>query len=485
MFDKDFYPTNEEIATKMLRKLPCFFRGRILEPSAGKGDLIESIKKHMGNVVVDCLEKNVELNNILRAKGFYVVGSDFLAFDTFTTYDAIIANPPFSNGVKHVLKMIEVAENNLSDCYVVTLLNAETIKNPFSNDRKELLRKLELYNANIEYLESPFLNSERKTEVEVALIDFNVPNQAKETTKRIFEQFKEQNQSTDLSTFVKANELDFKVDEIQTLIKTYQSHAKKVKELYGLRNELETFESFSDVKPFFKIGDDEYNVVIDRLRVGYWKLVLNSEKFRKILTEKSYEELMSKIESLNYIDLTEENAMIMLSSLYTNRSELLYDSLVEFFDNVTSLHQEYYSKNIHLYNGWKSNSAYKINPKIVIFQKCSYWRLGIDENTFTELPWDTRNQINDIVKVFQLVSGTQPTAFEKTNERIWENNLIRFKLFKKGTIHIWFKDLDSLDRLNLLVGQRKNWLPTDEEIKQNKQAKDFVEKLFPKNKLLK
>ena len=57
---------------------------------------------------------------------------------------------------------------------IVCLLNAETIRNPYTNTRKELVKKLEELNAKIEYLEESFAQAERKTMVEVALIYIDI-----------------------------------------------------------------------------------------------------------------------------------------------------------------------------------------------------------------------------------------------------------------------------------------------------------------------
>ena len=62
-------------------------------------------------------------------------------------------NPPFSNGDKHLLKALEMQENSGE---VIAIVNAETIRNPFSNRRKEHVKLLEEYNAEINYLPSEY-----------------------------------------------------------------------------------------------------------------------------------------------------------------------------------------------------------------------------------------------------------------------------------------------------------------------------------------
>ena len=118
--NKDFYPTPEWVADKMLDGIDWLMVGSILEPSAGKGDLIEWIKKayekdnyrRYGSrkLDIDCVEIQPELQHILKGKGYRVVHNDFMNFDTFKRYSLIISNPPFSQGAKHLLKMLDMQE---------------------------------------------------------------------------------------------------------------------------------------------------------------------------------------------------------------------------------------------------------------------------------------------------------------------------------------------------------------------------------------
>ena len=59
MFDKNIYPTPYEVALKMIKGLEIG-RKTILEPSAGKGDLLEVISDKYDTKIY-CIEKNSEL----------------------------------------------------------------------------------------------------------------------------------------------------------------------------------------------------------------------------------------------------------------------------------------------------------------------------------------------------------------------------------------------------------------------------------------
>ena len=182
MLPKEFYPTPKNIIDKMLCDLDFSMIKSILEPSAGTGNIVEALRQKEGSQTryytkvsfdIDCIEADQNLQHILKGKNFRVVYNDFLTYDTMKEYDLIIMNPPFSNGCKHLLKALEMQKRNRGA--VVCLLNAETLKNPCTNERMDLQRKLTEYNAKIEFIEDAFLDAERKTAVEIALVKVQLP----------------------------------------------------------------------------------------------------------------------------------------------------------------------------------------------------------------------------------------------------------------------------------------------------------------------
>ena len=61
------------------------------------------------------------------------------------------------------------------------MINAETIRNPYTETRKALVQQLERYNASIEYIENGFAQSARRTDVEIALIKVYIENVQEES----------------------------------------------------------------------------------------------------------------------------------------------------------------------------------------------------------------------------------------------------------------------------------------------------------------
>ena len=145
----------------------------ILEPQAGQGNIVEYIREKLYGYkkpTIHAIEKDENLVAMLKGKDIPVIDRNFLTYNGLDKYDIIIANPPFSAGAPHLLKMIDIMYSG----HIVCLLNAETLRNPCDNLRKSLIRKLTVLGADIEYRENCFLSAERTTKVEVAIVHIHI-----------------------------------------------------------------------------------------------------------------------------------------------------------------------------------------------------------------------------------------------------------------------------------------------------------------------
>ncbi|MFQ2581881.1 LPD38 domain-containing protein [Aeromonas caviae] len=98
----DFFPTPESHAADLVALAGIEPGMTVLEPSAGHGMLAEAARA--AGAKVDAVELAGDLREILQAKGFSLVGSDFMATTPAQSYDAVVMNPPFSDDmdVDHV-----------------------------------------------------------------------------------------------------------------------------------------------------------------------------------------------------------------------------------------------------------------------------------------------------------------------------------------------------------------------------------------------
>jgi protein-L-isoaspartate O-methyltransferase len=92
-----FFPTPRPVIARMMAAADVRPGMKALEPSAGKGDIAKALKA--SGAEVQTIEHHHALSEILDAKGFNNIRGDFLAQQPEPTYDRIVMNPPFENGL--------------------------------------------------------------------------------------------------------------------------------------------------------------------------------------------------------------------------------------------------------------------------------------------------------------------------------------------------------------------------------------------------
>lgn len=392
--NKDLYPTPQKIIDKMLDGLDFTMIKSVLEPSAGKGNIVEAIIERINQYNtsclykrlkvehdIDCIEINQNLQHILKGKGFRIVHDDFLTYDTMKEYSIVIMNPPFSNGCKHLLKALELQKRNGGA--VVCLLNAETLKNPCTNDRLDLKRKLTEYNAKIEFIRDAFLDAERKTAVEIALVKVQLPEVHRESfilewlrkaqEKREYQE--EENTQLSDSDFFRAivNQYNMEVEAGIKLIKEYYAMKPFILSEFGKDKETgNTIQTGGCILSLdIHTNRDKYNnklsvnEYIREVRKKYWKALFENPKFIGQLTNNLQQDFYNKIEEMKDYDFSLYNIYQLKIDIQKKVVKGIEDTIIELFDELS--HKYSYwdetSKNIHYYNGWKSNKAWIINKK--------------------------------------------------------------------------------------------------------------------------
>lgn len=490
--NKNLYPTPEHLINKMLSGLDFDRIKSILEPSAGKGDIVEQIKKkekpesynrYKVTYDIDCVEIDLNLQHILSGKGFRIVHDNFLTYDTMKEYDAIIMNPPFDNGCKHLLKALEMQRRNGGT--VVCLLNAETLKNQCSNDRITLVRLLNEYNATIEYLQDAFTDSERKTVVEIALVKVQLPTVEKESF--IFEglrRAREEKEDKYTEDFYLAendlfksivNQYKLEVEAGIKLIKEYNAMYPLI--MTDFAKDEATGKTVQKGGCILKLDLSSYrdgysntlsiNEFIREVRGKYWKTLFKNPKFIGKLTNNLQQDFYNKLEELKDFDFSLYNICELKIDMSKKVVKGIEDTIINLFEELSNKYHYYdeTSKNIHMYNGWKTNKAYIINKKVIIpLSGFNYFC-----SKYNPLDYKIKEKLQDIEKCFNYLDGGLTDAInleESLNfaKEYGETKDIQLKYFsvtfyKKGTCHITFNNDELLKKFNIFGSQHKGWLP--------------------------
>lgn len=490
--NNNFFPTPRKLIDKMLYDVDFKTVKSILEPSAGKGDIVEAIKEkeklytthyHKHTFDIDCVELDNNLQHILKGKGFRVVHDDFLTYEIMKEYDLIVANFPFSNGCKHLLKALEMQERNGGA--IVCLLNAETLKNTYSNERKTLQKKLTEYNAKVEFIQDSFIDAERKTSVEVALIKVQLPKVQR--TSFILEGLKKAQEEKE----VQENNNFYLVegDFFKGIVNQYkievEAGIKLIKEYYAMKPFiLREFEKDKATGETIQTGGcilnldissntDRYhnklsiNEYIREVRKKYWSALFENPKFTGQLTGNLQRDFYNRVEELREYDFSLFNIYQIKIDMQKKVVKGIENTIISLFDQLSHKHHWYdeTSNNIHYYNGWKTNKAWIINKKVIIPLNAYDTYTGC----FMPTQWDILRKLEDMEKCFNYLDGGLTDAVDLKEslefaKEFGETKNIQLKYFtvtfyKKGTCHIVFNDDELLKKFNIFGGQHKGWLP--------------------------
>ena len=126
----DIHFTPTRLVDKLIEYARIDEKSVVLEPSAGIGniaDMVKNITQH-----VDVVEKVYDFCDLLKLKGYSLVGSDFMEYNPEKKYDAIIANPPFSEEQEHIRHMYDLLSDNGT---IVTVCSPHWT---FANDKKSI-----------------------------------------------------------------------------------------------------------------------------------------------------------------------------------------------------------------------------------------------------------------------------------------------------------------------------------------------------------
>jgi ubiquinone/menaquinone biosynthesis C-methylase UbiE len=486
MFGEEFFPTPPAVAKRMLKEIKFQYDDAILEPSAGKGDLIEEIKEHCGQPdylrnylkQIDAVEIEPNLRAILKEKEIRVVHSDFLTFSTLKRYDYIIMNPPFSAGAEHLTKALDFLKPG-GTC--VCVLNAETIRNTNTNIRKALVQKLEAWNASFDYVQHAFKKAERKTNVEVVIIQVARPESPDRVSIKLENLIRDELTDEEKSGYDDPQNALVDTDPIRAAINQYRASVKMgigaiqlIKDLRSismpkfLRPEEEKSGYYSYLKPLLemKIKPNEF---IQEMRKKYWMALFDNPELIGQLTDSLRSNLCNQFERLKDYDFTLENILALREEIGRKFVRGVQDTILELYDEFTEKHHwcKETSQNIHYFNGWATNKACYVNKKVIIPLR------GYDEDFYKRfrLHYGASEKLTDVEKILAFLQGgstyvtTVPDMLREAElcGQSKEVQLINISVnfYKKGTTHIFFTNLDALRRFNIYCCRKKNRLPPD------------------------
>jgi hypothetical protein len=453
MFIPDFYPTPDNIIKMMLEGENVTDR-IILEPSAGKGNIIDELKLRGTKDILMC-ETDKHLQKVLAGKGTFLK-PDFLQVESheISHVDYIIMNPPFSADEKHILHAYNIAP---AGCKIVALCNLNTVQNRYTNSRKELGSLIEQF-GSFEDVGQAFTQSERKTGVEIALIRLQKPgaNYSTEFDGFFMDGDAPEEQENGLMSYNVVRDL---VNRYVAAIKLYDQQL----ELAAKMNDL-THAYFFSGKPELTMNVNRLQVPVCRnefkkeMQKSGWKWIFDKMDLTKFTTRGLREDINKFVEKQQDIPFTMKNIYAMLEIVIGTTGQRMDKAMLEVFDRVTSRCND----NKMQVEGWKTNLHYLVNKRFILpycFE--SGWSRGLQYKDWREdgelmsdfekaLCYLTGENYDEIKTLRQSIDYVQPNEWN-------DSHFFKIKGFKKGTGHVEFKDEEVWGKFNQRIAKLKGY----------------------------
>lgn len=459
-----WYPTPEWLGRKMLEGIEVSDKTRIVDPSAGRGDLLDITQK-----VIDeryhvrlresgydrwysrqkyghlyAIEIDPNWQAVLREKGYKVIDSDFLGYGGEHFFDLFLMNPPFEDGDSHLLHAWRVAHGATIRC----LLNAETIRNPYSQERKELLHIINEY-GHVEELGQAFRDSERPADVDVVLVTLK----SQDTDAFNFDYTPETvSVGADIGEFEDLSLVS--ADVFEGYEASYRAALAAYREYLVAQKKVTYYLKTFARDPEKIIGDakSDYHAFLGGATQTAWDSIFRKTKLAAVTTEAVQRELENLQKVQGQMAFTAPNMRSLLHTLVINKSQIMIRCVLDAFDEIT----KYNYDNRNGVEGWKTNAGYKVPAKFILPNIGSYYGSGID--------YRAGHRIADIEKALCFIAGrdfagiTSVAALYSHNSNFgrWVTSIFfETQLYQRRTMHFKWRNEGLLNAFNQLVAEQR------------------------------
>ena len=495
----DFYPTPDEVIVKMMMG-EDFVGKTILEPSAGKGNIVDWLKTNGAREVIACENDPYNLK-LLRGK-CQIIANDFLTVtsDMVSHIDMIVMNPPFSRGAEHILHAFEIAPPG---CTVIALCNDSNLeKSSWNKTNAKLLETVNLYGRS-EFLGDVFKTAERRTNVHVSLVKLYKEGAGEdEFAGYFFDQYDTDIAGGNTEGLMQYNFVRDIVNRYVSAVKLFDNVMKASKEInemadfYDYRTERdEKTGELKQVKQTYGYLPVKFGAIVSRdessssgtaithqeykkaLQKHYWHIIFRKMNMEKYATKQLREQINKFVEQQSQVPFTMGNIYKVADMVIQTNGQRMQKALCEAFDMICSLSAE----NSTAGEKWKTNANYMVNKKFIVGWMCSGYKWDQEKPYLSLAIGGYKEKLDDVHKALCYITGTNYEDTETLDRAVYNQKplwgewftwgFFRCKGYKKGTMHFEFLDEDVWFKFNYEVSKTKGWnLPKKTEKKRKPSA---------------
>ncbi len=465
----NFYPTPVNVIEQMMMN-EVIVGKTVLEPSAGKGDIVDWLKANGAGSVIAC-EIDTNIRRLLDGK-CEILAEDFMTVtsEQVSHVDYIVMNPPFSEGAQHILHAFEIAP---SGCTIVALCNNSNLERGWKYEtNKKLIETVELF-GHQENLGKVFSSAERKTDVSVALIKLYKQGEGSNEFDGYFFS-KDDNDAEEMNQ--KEGIMQYNV--VREIVGRYVSAVKLFDETLAAANRINEMARYPGAGEYdyipikfgtMKGGYDGHEKTITHqeykkeLQKYYWRIIFRQLNMEKYATIQLREQINRFVEQQTNVPFTMKNIYRVIDMVIQTTSQRMDTALLEAFDHICS----FSSENNTAGEKWKTNRDYIINRKFIVPYICEgYYSYDHRPHERVYFNWTGGiDRLRDVCKALCYLTGQNYdniADLRDFHERVdWGKwfrwGFFRCKAFKKGTMHFEFLDEEVWMKFNAKVASLRGW----------------------------
>lgn len=198
----------------------------------------------------------------------------------------------------------------------------------------------------------------------------------------------------------------------------------------------------------------EYSLDFDtkrkRMKAAAWRYLIDRIELKKLASIARAKEIDKQLhEKPNTLpEISVENIFGWLESMDTQAREFFEEAVIEVYRNLRP----------HAWNRHKTNSAFRIGRKVIL---CHRIRPCYSGSGKFAVQFHFQDELRALDNVFHMLAGEGlsvyrngdlATAIEETTTGTGETSFFKFRCFGNGNLHLEFKRMDLVERLNSIGG---------------------------------
>ena len=254
---------------------------------------------------------------------------------------------------------------------------------------------------------------------------------------------------------------------VEELIIAYEKIREDIRQAYAhFEKANKNFDGFFNTRPYssaFALPRKNEETLLEELKVSVWRHIVAVTGFQKLVSRQRVKEFDQSCENGDLPDITPAEVRNFIDTIIGNSTTLAQETVKEVFATLTPGKRRY--------NDLKTNAgeaAWKVGKKVILT-----WIL----DTWYQKPHVQIREEDELIqldRVFHLLDGAGiPDGYKSPlvdainaigeYNTLGETNYFRFRCFKNGNLHLWFKRSDLVAKLNLIAGSGENLVGQSEK----------------------